>query len=109
MSSVKLSGSLPAGPANGLGSIASDMVDHPHDLRPVIVLIDCNELRTDTDTGEVVPRGRIRRIEPIPPSDLRAARALMRRAHEHRTGREQLPLEFEEQLDEAFGPAVPQS
>lgn len=99
---VKLAGALPAGDANGLSTLVGDLVDDPQNLRVVIAIIDCKEIRTSIDTGEAVPVARIRRIEAIPAHDLKAGKTLFRRAHEHRTGRTALPLEVEDEISAAF-------
>jgi hypothetical protein len=100
---VKLAGTLPAGDANGLAAIAADAADDPRQLRVVIAIVDCKELRTSVDVGDVVPVLRIKRIEALAPEDLKAGRQLWRRAHERRTGRQSLPIDLEEQIEEAFG------
>lgn len=102
-SPVKLAGALPAGDANGLAAIAAEVADDPRGLRAVIAIVDCKELRTSVDAGDVVPILRIRRIEALAAEDLKAGRRLYRRAHDRRTGRQALPLELEEELDEVFG------
>lgn len=102
-SPVKLAGTLPAGDANGLAAIAAEVANDPRGLRVVIAIVDCKELRTSVDVGDVVPILRIRRIESLAAEDLKPGRRLYRRAHDRRTGRQALPLELEEELDEAFG------
>lgn len=103
MSEIKLAGALPKGTANGLGTIVMDLVQEPERLQVVLAIVDCKELTTDTDTGEVVPTMRIRRIEAITGHDKAAARRLIQRAIERRTGRAELPFEVEEDLAGAFG------
>jgi hypothetical protein len=102
-SPVKLAGTLPAGDANGLAAIAAEVTSAPKSLRAVIALVDVKELRTSIDAGDIVPILRIKRIEAINPDDMKAARRLYRRALDKRTGREAIPFELEEDLDEAFG------
>ena len=102
---VKLASALPAGDANGLAAIVSDLVEDPTSLRVVISIIDTKELKTSIETGEIVPIARIRRIEAIPAADMSAAKRLFRRAHEHRTGRTALPIEVEDEISAAFDAA----
>lgn len=102
--SVKLASQLPAGTANGLGPIVGDLCRDPENLQVIIAIVDCKAVTTDTDTGDVIPTMRIRRIEAITGTDKGAVRMILRRALERRTGRVELPLEFEEDLANAFGP-----
>lgn len=101
--SVKLGGQLPKGTANGLGPIVLDLCREPDHFQVVLAIVDCKEIKTDTDTGEVIPTMRIRRIEAITGSDKPAARRILERAMERRTGRVELPFEVEEDLSNAFG------
>lgn len=101
-SPVKLAGTLPGGDANGLGAITAELVDAPEDVRVLVVLVSVKELKTSIDTGEVTPVLRIRRVEAVPEGDLLSAKKFFRRAHEHRTGRVALPIDVEEELNEAF-------
>lgn len=101
---TKLAGRLPTGDANGLAAIAADMLDNPEQVHVVIALVDCSKITTDTDSGDVVPTARIRRIEAIKdPKDGRVLRSLLRREWERRTGKTVLPFEMEEELRSAFG------
>ncbi|GAA4626688.1 hypothetical protein GCM10023196_035950 [Actinoallomurus vinaceus] len=102
MSDAKLTSSLPKGDANGLGPIVTDLVTNPHELHVVLAIVDCKKITTDSDTGEVVPTVRIRRIEALLNDDLTKARRLMERALEKRTGKTVLPLTLEDELREAF-------
>jgi len=102
MSEIKLASALPKGDANGLGPLVLDLVQHPDRFKVVLAIVDCKTITTNADTGEVVPTARIRRVEAILPGDLPAARRLMERALEKRTGRVTLPLGLEDDLREAF-------
>lgn len=104
MSEIKLAGALPKGSSNGLGVIVQDLCDHPDHLRVVLAVVDVKDVVTNTDTGEVVPTLRIRAIEAITGHDKTAARRLMDRAKEQRTGRPMLPLDTEDELASAFTP-----
>lgn len=102
MSEIKLASALPKGDANGLGPLVLDLIEHPEQFRVVLAIVDCKTITTDADTGEVVPTARIRRVEVVLTGDLRAARRLMERALEKRTGRVALPLGLEDDLRAAF-------
>lgn len=99
---IKLASALPKGTANGLGTILMDLVRHPDRFKVVLAIVDTKELSTNTDTGEVVPTMRIRRIEAVTGLDLPAARLIMERTLERRTGRVALPLDLADELAEAF-------
>lgn len=102
MSDIKFTSALPKGEANGLSAIVPDLVDNPTGFKVVMAIVDCKSITTDSDTGEIVPTARIRRIEAITGNDLAAARRLMERAMEQRTGRTMLPLGLEDEMREAF-------
>lgn len=102
MSTVKLKSALPPGTANGLKNIADDLVHDPQQFRVVIAFVDCSETTVSTDTGEIVPTARIRRIMPIAEQDHPAARRLMMRALEEQTGQTTIPLELEDEMNDAF-------
>jgi hypothetical protein len=101
---AKLSSALPAGDRNGLGALVAALTNDPTSQHAVLALVDCVELTTKTDTGEIVPKLRIRRIEGVLRADNQTARLMLTRAFENRTGRTALPIDVTEDLDEAFGP-----
>jgi len=103
---TKLRGTLPKGEANGLDSIARDLVHHPDDPVVVIAVIDCHKIVTDVDTGEVEPTARILRIERLLSSDLSDAERLLRRALGKRSGATTLPLDLEDEIRAIFGPGA---
>lgn len=84
MSEIKLAAALPKGEANGLGPIVPSLVDDPTRPRVVLMILDCKEITTNADTGEIVPTARIRRVEALLDGDLDAAQRLMERALEVR-------------------------
>lgn len=100
---AKLAGGLPKGDANGLGAIGRRLIDEPKAVHVVIALVDCKSITTLTDTGEVEPTARIRRIEAITAEDRDIAAKMLRRALERRTGKAVLPFDLEEDLRSAFG------
>jgi hypothetical protein len=105
--SVKLSASLPDGDRNGLDRITAQLVNEPELTHVALVILDSKELRTDVDTKSTSPTVRILAIEPIPPGeDAKELLRLHRRAFEDRTGKVQLPLDLERDLEEALGMAT---
>lgn len=107
---TKLAGKLPGGDANGLAAIARELVEQPHKVHVVLALVDSSRTTTDTDTGEVVPTARIRRIEVVSGGqDATLAHTMLRRALEQRTGATVLPFDLEEDLRAAFGSVDPQT
>ena len=104
MTQVKLASSLPDGDANGLTAVHQKLCDAPHEMHVVVALVDCKRITTETDTGELVPTGRVRRIEVITkPADGKRLIQLVRRAYEERTGQTVLPLDMEDELSAIFG------
>lgn len=102
--SANMAGALPVGEANGLAAIARELVEEPNRVHVVIALVDCSKITTKTDSGDVIPTARIRRIEAIKDlEDGRRMRVLLRREYERRTGKTVLPFELEEDMRKAFG------
>jgi hypothetical protein len=99
---VKLASGLPSGDANGLGALVNALAEDPRGLRVVLAIVDCKKIETNTDTGEVVPVARVRRIEALLPEDKPLAERLLRRALEARTGRTVLPITLEDEVAAAF-------
>lgn len=105
---TKLNGKLPQGSGNGLDAVARAMINVPERVHVVVALVDCSKLTTDTDTGDVEPTARIRRIEALTDGDDKAfAQRMLRRALERRTGKTVLPLDLEDDLKAAFGGVDP--
>jgi hypothetical protein len=102
MTDVKTNAMLPRGEGNGLADIATDLIKEPKRYRAVIGIVDCRRVSTDSDTGEQTATVRFRRVEPLLASDLPAAEQLIRRALESRSGLEQLPLDLEDEIHQAF-------
>lgn len=102
---VKLTSSLPkTDDANGLHAIADRLVGDPATMHVAIVVLDCSQVTTDTDTGDQTPTARVRRIEIIDDGeDKDRLRNLAQRAFEKRTGKTVLPLDLEDELRDAFG------
>lgn len=99
---TKLSGSLPNGDWNGLPALARALIEHPTKTAIIVAVVDCKSITTNTDSGDQVATVRIRRIEPIDPSDTEAAQRLFVRGLECRTGAVMLPMDLEDELDGLF-------
>lgn len=109
MSDANLSGALPKGDANGLGPIVRDLIAEPHRYHVILGIVDCAKVTTNNDTGEIVPTARLRRVEVVLAADLGAAKRLMERALEKRTGRPMLPIDLEDDIRAAFGRVDPRT
>lgn len=99
--SVNLSGSLPNDDRNGFGTVSAALVDDPEARHIIVAIVNCKKITTDVDTGDVVPTARICAIEAFrgETADAKELRRLWRRAFERRTGKVELPLELERELD----------
>lgn len=106
---TKLTSALPQGESNGLGTIAHDLVEHPHKLHIAVVVLDCKSVTVDNDSGATIPTARIRRIEPIGPQDRELAVQMMRRALETRTGQAVLPIDLEDEISAIFAGIDPET
>jgi len=102
MPDVKRNALLPKGEENGLAGIARELIDDPKRYRAVIAIVDCKRVTVDQDTHDELATIRIRRAEVVLPADLGQAEKLIRRALEFRTGQATLPLELEDELEQAF-------
>ena len=104
--SVKLSPAFPADDRNGMAAIASALTDRPDDVHVAVLLVRTKEVRTNVRTGDVVPTAEILAVEAFTGTTADAAtlHRLLRRQHERRTGKVELPLELEEAID-ALRPA----
>jgi hypothetical protein len=107
MPDVKRNALLPKGDENGLAAIAAILADEgtgrqPARLRAVLAIVDCQRVSIEADTHDEVATVRFRRIEVLLSSDLPAAEKLIRRALEGRSGETTLPLELEDEIQQAF-------
>lgn len=107
MPDVKRNALLPKGEENGLAAIARELVNEgtgraAKRFRAVIAIVDCKRVNVDSDTGDEVATVRVRRAEVVLGADLPEAEKLIRRALEFRTGQATLPLELEDELEQAF-------
>lgn len=99
--SVTLSGSLPNDDRNGIGALSAALVDDPEAVHVIVALVDCTKITTKVESGDIVPTARIRAIEGFTghTADAKELRRLWRRQFERRTGKVELPLEVERELD----------
>ena len=101
---VRLAGALPKeDDVNGLQALATRLVHDPGQVLCVVVA-DVASLKTDLDSGEVIPTLRLRLVEPVlREEDSNLLLDLARRAHADRTGQTVLPLDLEQQVRDALG------
>lgn len=108
MSGIKLSSAMPEGERNGLAAIAPALAENPKAVHVAVVLLDCVKRTESVDSGDIIPTVRIRAIEVVGDheTDAKELRRLLRRAHERRTGRVELPLDLENELESLGEPEV---
>lgn len=99
--SVILSAALPADDRNGIPAIATALIDDPESVHVVVALVRCSKITTKPRTGDVVPTAEILAVEAFTAltDDAVELHRLVRRQHERRTGKTELPLELEKALD----------
>jgi len=107
MSEVKRQSLLPKGEENGLEPLASVLADEgahrtPRKLRAALVIFDAKRVTIDSDTGEEMVTVRFRRVEALLAEDLPTAEKLIRRSLEKRSDMDVLPLELEDEIEQAF-------
>ncbi|MCD2170359.1 hypothetical protein LPW41_11690 [Microbacterium sp. JC 701] len=98
---MKINGALPKGNADGISHVETRVIQS-RKMIAAVVMLDPASIDEDVETSEKSVRMRVRRIEAILPEDVDAATRLLRRAFEQRTGQVTLPIEVEEDLDEAL-------
>lgn len=100
---AKVSGALPADDnRNGLDAQVNALLNEPHELRTALVVYRTVKVTEDVETGVKVPTIGFTRFEPICrldelPEDLKQR---ILDAAAKRTGREALPLDTVEVVDE---------
>jgi hypothetical protein len=102
MPTVRTNAILPKGEENGFYVIARELIADQKKFRVFIAIADCRRVTTDSDTGEEIATLRIRRAEVVLTEDMPAAEKLIRRALEHRLGQTTLPLDLEDEIEQAF-------
>lgn len=98
---MKINGALPKGDADGISHVQPRVIQS-RKMVAAVVMLDPASIDEDVETGDKSVRMRVRRIEALLPEDVDAATRLLRRAFEQRTGQTTLPIEVEEDLDEAL-------
>lgn len=104
---VKLQAKLPEGDANGLTdpAVIAKLMGSPTQMRVAIMLINIQKIETDTETGDLVGKALIHRIEPIvddSQGDASALERLLMRGYKRRTGTATLDDALEGDVREAF-------
>lgn len=100
---VKLLGALPADfENNGLDALAASLIEHPEQIRTALVWFDVHHKTDVTDSAEVVPSVRIRKIEPLGNAGEMedAVKELWFKAEQARTGKTPLPFGEVREIDE---------
>lgn len=103
---VKLGSKLPGDvEVNGVDATVDDLLDDPQALRAGFVQYDVGKILVNPDTGEQVPTVRIRRFEPLGKNDevSGAIKDAYFAAVQDRTGKQALPLEYAEVVNEGPG------
>ena len=97
---VNVKGTLPKGDQNGLGELIGDLVREPYKSHVAICIIETSKITHNLEDGTIVPTVRVAAIEPIASDSAEAVRLrnMVRRAYEERTGRAELPFEYDSLL-----------
>lgn len=104
---AKLSNGLPKeSEDNGLIDIGRELLKDPLTRIPVLAVVDCSRITTDTTTGGRDATVRILRMEQVHPDDRLELERLIRRAVERRKGAAMLPIDTERDLEAWFGTGV---
>lgn len=75
---AKLKTKLPDGDGrNGIGAIASQLVDTPSEKQIIVAVVHTAMLHTNCETGQIEPIMEIDHIEPVFPEDRHAVVALL--------------------------------
>lgn len=91
---IVLSGALPTGERNGIGTIADALISDPEQGHIVVAVVTCSKLTFQPHSKKTVATARIVEIEGFAyGSDCwQAARAVLDHQREARTGQVALPL-----------------
>lgn len=91
---VKIAGSVPDWPDNGLEVVESTLIDSPGITHVVIGVVDCLRVTRDYDRDTVTPTVRFLQVEVVRDGDEpERLRELIRAQLDKRAGRARLPLE----------------
>lgn len=96
---IRLAGKLPDGDRNGVQMLGAELIARPQHGHLVLALVDTATLTTNVDTGAVTATLRVQRVEAVLRGDHRDAWRLMERAYLQRTRDDQLPLDFDYDLE----------
>jgi|HubBroStandDraft_3_1064219.scaffolds.fasta_scaffold409761_2 hypothetical protein len=101
---IKMSATLPDGEGNGLDALAPEMrrPDTAGVKYAVVAVITRQDLKISDYTGEVIPTARFLQLEVVTGEDVEHFAVLLRRAHDTRMGRDQLPLAMELDIGQIF-------
>lgn len=102
---MKLSSQLPGGSANGLDRLESALLANPHGQQVIILIVDCKQIATDTDSEEQEATARIKRAEWVT-DDLYTAQKMFANAQAKRTGQTVLPIEQADEIEEIFAQII---
>ncbi len=110
MPDTNFAGSAPEGDANGLSPYVGEILAgaRTNALWPVIAVLDCASEKVDYRKGGRTPTMGVRRIEIVLPEDRKAVARILARTLERRTGKAVLPLDLEDQIEQAFGLVDPE-
>lgn len=87
---------------NGLIDIARELLKEPLRRIPVVGVVDCSKITTDTTTGAREATVRVLRLEAVHPDDRLELERIIRRSLEWRRGDEVLPIDLERDLEAWF-------
>lgn len=108
MSTIKMAGKLPKDwDQNGLEHLYPDLVHNPRQQRVAIVVFDTAKITKDIANYDTTPTVRIVAIEAVSGDDVGTLRAMLQRIHAERTGRLELPAEWESVLVALTSPTLP--
>lgn len=98
---MKLNSALPKGEADGLTALEGQMLKKQ---KPIValVILEPAAVAEDLKTHDKELKVGIRRIEALLPEDVEAATRLIQRSYESRTGDATLPIELENDINEAL-------
>lgn len=110
MSTVKIASKLPKDWAsNGLDNteLFTTLVREPHRQHLAVVILEVSKITKDIENADTVPTLRIAAIELVTQDDTGKLRSMVARANGERTGRLELPAEWETVLVDAASPRLP--
>lgn len=103
---IKIAGKLPPPDRNGLLAAASDILDDPGRPRVAIVVLSAVASEESFRDLSMTVKTEILRIEVVSGNDLTAAKKLLLRAADERSGKTVLPFETEADIEAIFAKFV---